>query len=81
MAQRMEKCCDYEIKMTQQTRYYIYSPAPHLENNECYYDGKGFTSRLEKARVFVRRNAAENALIRLSNDGFAAMIGMIKYKL
>lgn len=67
--------------MTQQTRYYIYSPAPHLENDECYFDGKGFTSRLEKAKVFVCRTAAENALIRLSNDGFAAMIGEAKYKL
>lgn len=67
--------------MTQQTRYYIYSPAPHLENDECYFDGKGFTSRLEKAKVFVRRTAAESMLTRLSNDGFAAMIGMVKYKL
>jgi hypothetical protein len=68
-------------RMTQKTRYYIYSPAPHLENDECYFDGKGFTRYVEKARVFVRKGAAEKVLIRLSNDGFPAMIGMVRYKL
>lgn len=30
---------------------------------------------LEKARVFVRKGAAEKALIRLINNGFVALIG------
>lgn len=64
--------------MSQQTRYYIYFPAPHLKNDECYYDGKGFT---QFAKMFVRKGAVEKALIRLSNDGFAVIIGVMKYKL